>query len=61
MGGKRKPPLPEALEAEKKHLDELLDEALRETFPASDPPAICIEHVPEVPPARPAPRRRPKG
>lgn len=26
--------------AEKKHLDELLDEALEETFPASDPLAI---------------------
>ncbi len=27
-------------QAEKRHLDELLDEALAETFPASDPPAI---------------------
>jgi hypothetical protein len=25
------------------HLDEMLDEALRETFPASDPVAITIE------------------
>ncbi len=25
------------------HLDELLDEALRETFPASDPAAIAVE------------------
>jgi hypothetical protein len=28
---------------EAKHLDELLDEALIETFPASDPVAITIE------------------
>ncbi len=26
--------------AAQKHLDELLDEALEESFPASDPPAI---------------------
>lgn len=25
---------------EKRHIDELLDEALEETFPASDPPAM---------------------
>ena len=25
---------------DKKHQDELLDEALKETFPASDPPAV---------------------
>jgi hypothetical protein len=30
----------------KKHLDELLDQALLETFPASDPPAISIEDIP---------------
>jgi hypothetical protein len=33
---------------EKKHLDELLDEGLKETFPASDPPAI-LEPVPDSP------------
>jgi hypothetical protein len=27
------------------HIDELLDEALKQTFPASDPVAINIEHV----------------
>jgi hypothetical protein len=26
------------------HIEELLDEALRQTFPASDPIAIAIEH-----------------
>jgi len=31
---------------EKKHLDELLDEALEETFPASDPPAM-LEPAPD--------------
>jgi hypothetical protein len=29
------------------HLDKLLDEALRETFPASDPIAITVEKVSE--------------
>ena len=30
----------DARQAGLRHLDELLDEALKETFPASDPPAI---------------------
>jgi hypothetical protein len=30
-------------EAEAAHLDTLLDDALRETFPASDPIAICVD------------------
>ena len=30
-------------DAEAAHLDMLLDDALRETFPASDPIAICID------------------
>jgi hypothetical protein len=40
------------------HLDELLDEALKETFPASDPVAINVEFEPpehesaRTPPAR---------
>src|SRR3954451_4790824 len=33
--------LPESLR--KKHLDELLDEALKETFPASDPIAVDVD------------------
>ena len=28
-----------------KHLEELLDEALEESFPASDPPAVDFETV----------------
>lgn len=31
-------------EAATAHLDELLDEALKATFPASDPIAINVEH-----------------
>jgi hypothetical protein len=30
-------------QAAKTHLDELLDEALKETFPASDPIAVAVE------------------
>jgi hypothetical protein len=33
----------EASRAAKAHIDELLDEALEQTFPASDPVAIDIE------------------
>lgn len=32
----------------KDHLDEVLDEALKETFPASDPPSI-VQPAPEPP------------
>lgn len=43
-GRPQKPPLaaknPKPPQQGKKHLDELLDEALEETFPASDPPAM---------------------
>jgi len=35
-----------ALEATKQHEEELLDEALAETFPASDPVAIGISKPP---------------
>jgi hypothetical protein len=34
-------------EVEKLYLDWLLDEALRETFPASDAIAIAVERAPE--------------
>jgi hypothetical protein len=44
------PKKPKASPRDKKHLDELLDEALEETFPASDPPAM-LEPVPESPQA----------
>jgi hypothetical protein len=47
-------PLPAAMA----HLDELLDEALKDTFPASDPVAINVElEPPEHEPAR-TPRTR---
>jgi hypothetical protein len=36
---------------EKEHLNELLDEALEETFPASDPPAM-LEPVPDLQPPK---------
>jgi hypothetical protein len=40
------------------HLDELLDEALKETFPASDPVAINVEREPpEHESARTSPAR----
>jgi hypothetical protein len=35
-------------DAEAAHLDMLLDDALRETFPASDPIAICIDRPAEA-------------
>jgi hypothetical protein len=40
--GKKHPGLSRS-KAEAAHLDNLLDEALRETFPASDPIAIAID------------------
>ena len=43
-----------------RHIDELLDEALRQTFPASDAIAIDVEHVPykrDALAAPPPPRR----
>jgi hypothetical protein len=47
----KKSPIPsdaESAKQAKKHKDDLLDEALKETFPASDPPAI-LQPVPNVP------------
>jgi hypothetical protein len=40
--GKKQPALSRS-KAEAAHLDNLLDEALRETFPASDPIAIIVD------------------
>jgi hypothetical protein len=40
--GKKQPALGRS-KAEAAHLDNLLDEALRETFPASDPIAITVD------------------
>jgi hypothetical protein len=37
-----KPPRPK--DGKRKHREDLLDEALDESFPASDPPAIAIPH-----------------
>jgi hypothetical protein len=51
-GRPQKPPSaskkPKPSPEEKKHLDDLLDEALEETFPASDPPAM-LEPAPNSP------------
>jgi len=44
-------------EAAKTHLDELLDEALNETFPASDPVAVAVE-LTRTPDDREAPAGR---
>lgn len=38
----KKPPRPS--KGKRKHREELLDEALDESFPASDPPAIVEPH-----------------
>jgi hypothetical protein len=35
-----RPPCPDQPDGERAHLDALLDEALEESFPASDPPAL---------------------
>jgi hypothetical protein len=42
------PKKPRLSQPDKKHQNELLDEALEETFPASDPPAM-LEPAPESP------------
>jgi hypothetical protein len=44
--GKTRAPLSHST-AEAAHLDNLLDEALRETFPASDPIAITVDKPPK--------------
>ena len=44
------PKKPKPSERDKKHVDERLDEALEETFPASDPPTM-LEPVPDSPQA----------
>jgi hypothetical protein len=47
-----KSPVPsnaESAKQAKKHKDELLDEALKQTFPASDPPAM-LQPAPDAPP-----------
>ena len=46
------------LPAQKAHMNELLDEALKQTFPASDPIAINVEvQSPEARPGPPVPLR----
>lgn len=40
---KNKPGDPPARQSQGEHLDALLDDALEETFPASDPVAIGVE------------------
>jgi len=43
MNRARRPNQPATVASERRHLDELLDQALAETFPASDPVAIDFE------------------
>ena len=47
------PAQPKSMSPETDHLNELLDEALKETFPASDPVAITVDVRPAL--AAPAP------
>jgi nicotinate phosphoribosyltransferase len=49
------PAAPPSDAAERRRLDELLDEGLKETFPASDPVAV-VQHAPEQPSVK-RPRR----
>ncbi|MBI2738709.1 MAG: hypothetical protein HYX38_19445 [Rhodospirillales bacterium] len=43
MDPARKPDQPAAVASERRHLDDLLDQALADTFPASDPVSIDFE------------------
>jgi hypothetical protein len=53
-----RPPKPSP--EEKKHINGLLDEALEETFPASDPPAM-LEPAPDSPNADEGENRSGRG
>jgi len=56
MNAKAEPPR----EPNPKHIDDLLDEALNESFPASDPTAIAVERGPSDPVAAKPRADRPK-
>ena len=43
--------MPDPKTDEQKHLDEVLDDQLDDTFPASDPPSITQPHDPDGEPA----------
>lgn len=45
----------------REHMEAMLDEALQETFPASDPVAISVSHGPSVPNRSPAKAQRQTG
>ncbi|HUK01376.1 MAG TPA: hypothetical protein VLW26_03760 [Steroidobacteraceae bacterium] len=53
-GSERAGATPESTIREKAHLDGLLDEALEDTFPASDPIAVHVEPRPadRTPPSK---------
>src|SRR5690606_27167774 len=58
-GKERQPPTPAEEQKRKRHEDQNQEEALEETFPASDPVSPFVPaKVPESPPAAPGPQRR---
>ena|GEM_PF-5610885 len=62
MLASRQRPVPESAMSSKSRADELLDEALEESFPASDPIALSAanRHLNDAPAAKPGHGHKPK-